>query len=238
MGAWPFLMAASREHDYQIVLCPNFLTRAGQPEALKKTLSSKLRKVTANTVEEQVSDPKLGSLGVAYSVDIAHLNGSDLLDTDGRRIHRIYGLLFQSPMPENKMQDMFRQSERIADDAFARFCASKNGFEALPSNALTDVVDPHPETVAARGGGRDRRRPDGQDRSDVGRWKIVAVVALGASLAGILGNVWLFSQARSLQDRLNKFELIINSQKDELDRLAASRQRESAANPSPKETTI
>src|SRR5262245_33558027 len=247
MGAWPFLMAASREHDYQVVLCPGFLTRAGQTEAFKKKLSSKLRMVTANTVVEQVSDPKLGDVGVAYRVDVAHLNGSELLDRDGRRIHRIYGLVFQRPLPENKTQDMFHQSERIANEAFARFCAAKNGFEAMRSEAL-DMADQRPERVAASGGDKDRSRPDRQSRVDVDRWKIATAVAVVASVAGILGNVWLFSQARTLRDKVAGFEVTtqelasaikeINRQKGELDPLASSRRRESAANPSPNETRI
>ncbi len=139
MSIWPFLIAASRDIDYEVVLCPDFILKSRATRTLMKKLAPKMRAPTLDTMSQDLSDPIWGDLGVIYRVDRAHLNGKEIRDRSGRSIYRAYGLLFRDSGSKGQREEalrLFPEAQDAAEGAYAQFCAANSDFDPIESLSI------------------------------------------------------------------------------------------------------
>jgi hypothetical protein len=176
MGVWPFLISRSRDVDYQVIVSPDFLVKANRDQLIKKVIGAKAQEISPQLRWEQVKERGFERLHIAYSTDVAKLGDVELRDRAGRRVLRIYGLVFDDQdlrKDGQKVSHLFAQASRVCNEALEAFWNDNAERQAVPSGRL-DLPLPLPP------GSR--------------RWKAAALGVMGALVVSLLANAWLFSE--------------------------------------------
>src|SRR4051812_48936223 len=83
MKLWPFLIAASKSHDYQFVMCPDFLEAASSLFGIKTRME--IDDSDPTLVRTLIfPDPKLGDIAFAYRTGPIESGGEFERDSAGR----------------------------------------------------------------------------------------------------------------------------------------------------------
>ena len=177
MEVWPFLISRSRDVDYQVILSPDFLVSANRDQLLRKILGAKAQELTSQLKWERVEESGFEKLRIVYKTEVAEVAGNELRDRAGRRILRVYGLVFQDPSPntdERLVLSLFSKACETWESALVSFWKDNREREAIPSVSL---ISPMPE-------------PDWL-------WKGTAVSAVAALAVSILVNLWFVLEIKN-----------------------------------------
>lgn len=109
---WPFLVAANKQLDYRVVLCPNFIEKSGRSHMLRTNVGQ----VEDGDYEGklqflQTRDEHLGPFGIFFRETAAQVNDELAHDVAGRRIRRIAGVVIKGVV--NRQQFKSAEAEKL-----------------------------------------------------------------------------------------------------------------------------
>ena len=184
MGTWPFLISRSRDADYQVIMSPDFLVRAKRDQMIQKILGEKAQEISTELKRKNVKEPGYENLHIVYKTEPAKLEGNELRDRAGRRILRIYGLVFEngsSGADEETISRLFSQASGMWDDSLASFWKENKEREPIASANLMDR------------------------KKQSGFWKIAAFISAGALVLSIVVNILLFWELQKTNGKLSEW---------------------------------
>jgi|SRR5215469_1414072 hypothetical protein len=94
MRAWPFLFAAGKVLDYQLIVCPRPLADKQRMGAFRRWVGPLAEHPTSSPTRAEARDPLMQRYAVLYSCQPARVQGAAVTDCSHRPVHVVTGLLF------------------------------------------------------------------------------------------------------------------------------------------------
>jgi hypothetical protein len=135
MKLWPFLIAASKSHDYQFVICPDFLEAAGSLFSIKSRLE--IDDKDPIRVRTMIfSDPKLGDIAFAYRTGPIKTGGEFERDPAGRVLLYAAGVVARGTPDDSSQAAIFEALNFFEDQlrqSLTEFLASGQNWIPRPA---------------------------------------------------------------------------------------------------------
>lgn len=94
MSAWPFLFAAGKVLDYQLIVCPRPFADKQRMGAFRRWVGPLAEHLTSAPTRAESSEPLMKDYIVVYSCQTARVKDAAVTDCSHRPVHVVTGLVF------------------------------------------------------------------------------------------------------------------------------------------------
>ena len=117
MEFWPFLIAANQHWDYRVLLCPDFINRAGRKDFFRKQLDPSPT-ADGKVRSQDVMDAKFGRISLFYRTTPVRRDGLEAYDKSGRLLVRHEGIVVRQFGSSPRLGDA--EARRLIEHASTR----------------------------------------------------------------------------------------------------------------------
>jgi hypothetical protein len=135
---WPFLIAANESWDYRIVLCPDFIERAGRRSVLRNCLDPSTA-LAEGTGSCHVSDERLGTVSLHFKASRLRDGIGDAYDNSGRPLVTIGGIAIRPGLRQGRLDPTaLQRALEQALPGIANILAQVRSAETSPKLRLSE----------------------------------------------------------------------------------------------------